>query len=174
MNHASLSAYWLRSKVCLEAFSSLLKSAVKKLVSRGERDVSGFITLHMVLKSCKVEEVRGTTIVAEIFPHLKGRGTSDNINQLGRNGGLTGTVIGDGQAANNVSSVLGGIVHSIALRRHLRGMTLDQSPVHVVGKQEFLVVFQDIIIQFVGSEALYGSNQNVADTVNSPFSFEYS
>jgi hypothetical protein len=86
---------------------------------------------------------------------LQSRGTSDNINQLGGNGGLTGTVVGHGQAVNHISGVLGGVLHGVTLGRHLRGVTLDQGPVDVVGEQELVVVLQDFIVQLIGSKALF-------------------
>jgi hypothetical protein len=101
--------------------------------------------------------------------------TKKNTHKIVGNGGLTGTVVDQGQLANHLVGVLGSVLHSSTLGRHFRGITLHKrarvnqltsnppanihptmylrnTPVERVGEGELLEVLQDVVIDLVGAE----------------------
>lgn len=58
---------------------------------------------------------------------LRGGGTSDNLDQLTGNGSLSGTVVQNLESVDHVTSVLGGVIHSVAASRLLTGVALGKS-----------------------------------------------
>ena len=57
---------------------------------------------------------------------LGGGGTSDNLDELTGNDGLTGTVVENLELVDHVTSVLGGVVHCVLARGLLAGVALSK------------------------------------------------
>jgi hypothetical protein len=77
---------------------------------------------------------------------LRCGGTSDDLDQLTGNGGLSGTVVENLESVDHVTSVLGGIVHGVAASRLLTGVTLGKS-LENVSKASFLNAIKGVRTQ---------------------------
>jgi hypothetical protein len=78
---------------------------------------------------------------------LEGSSTGDNLNQLGGNSSLTGTVVSQRQFVNHVGSVLRGVLHGIHTRRLLGGGVLHETMEDLGGQGVFEEVGQSLGVQ---------------------------
>lgn len=90
----------------------------------------------------------------------KSRSTSDNVDQVVGNGGLSTTVVKHVERRDHVTGVLRGVVHGVALRVDLGSVTLDESSVDGVGKGKLGKVLGHIVLLLVQLE-LRGVSQSI-------------
>lgn len=83
---------------------------------------------------------------------LESRSTSDNVDQVVGNGGLSTTVVQHVERRDHVTCVLGGVVHGVTLRVDLGSVALDESGVDGVGKGELGQVLGDVVLLLVQLE----------------------
>lgn len=88
-----------------------------------------------------------------------GGGTSDDLDQLASNDGLSGSVEKNLVPVDHLAGVLGGIVHSVATGRLLAGVALSQTPEDGVGKGVLLQVGEDLLVSLEGGEVLWIKSQ---------------
>lgn len=82
-------------------------------------------------------------------------GTSDNLNELTGNDGLTGTVEQNLELGDHVTGVLGGVVHGVAAGGLLARVAFGKSPVKGVGKSVLAKAAEDGLINLEGREVGY-------------------
>ncbi|KAJ8611823.1 hypothetical protein MRB53_037736 [Persea americana] len=75
-------------------------------------------------------------------------GTSDDFDQLTSDDSLSRSVVQNLESVDHVAGVLGGIVHGVAARGDLAGVTLGKRPVERVGEGVFAEVGQDGVVDF--------------------------
>jgi hypothetical protein len=83
---------------------------------------------------------------------LGGGGTSDNLDELTGNDGLTSTVEQNLELGDHLTSVLGGVVHGVAAGGLLAGVALGKSPEEGVGKSVLAEAGEDSLVDLEGRE----------------------
>jgi hypothetical protein len=114
-------------------------------------------------ENCFLSRLRGSSTIYTIAAaaaillqhHLRVLGrrrTSDNLDQLAGDDGLSGAVEQDLELIDHVAGVLGGVVHGVAAGGLLASVALSQSPVEAVGQSVLAQVGQDLVVDFEGGE----------------------
>jgi len=88
---------------------------------------------------------------------LGGGGTSDNLDQLASNDGLTGSVEENLVLVDHVSCVLGGVIHGVTTSGDFTSMTFGKSPEESVRQSIFSEVTKDLVVNLEGGEVGYSS-----------------
>jgi hypothetical protein len=82
----------------------------------------------------------------------RGSSTSDNLDQLSGNDSLSGTVEKNLVLVDHLTSVLGGVIHSVSSGRLLAGVTLSKSPVERVGKAVLAEAAKNLVVDLESGE----------------------
>lgn len=83
---------------------------------------------------------------------LGGGGTSDNLDELTGNDGLTSAVEQNLELGDHVTGVLGGVVHGVAAGGLLASVALGESPEEGVGKSVLAEAGEDSLVDLEGRE----------------------
>mmetsp|Transcript_7067 Transcript_7067/g.17820 ORF Transcript_7067/g.17820 Transcript_7067/m.17820 type:complete len:387 (-) Transcript_7067:21-1181(-) len=75
---------------------------------------------------------------------LEGRGTRDDLDELGGNARLAGLVVLEGERLNELAGVLRGVLHGRGARRLLRGGAVEHRVVELRGDHELAEVREDL------------------------------
>ena len=93
---------------------------------------------------------------------LQGRGTGDDLDQLGGDTRLTGSVVLQCELADHLGGVLGSVLHGSHSRGLLRGGVLHEGVVDVCGEGELVQVEEDLGV-FAGNHG--GAHQRLGAVV---------
>jgi hypothetical protein len=106
--------------------------------------LSSSIQLHIICSD--IFRFRGLRLL------LRGGGTSDNLDELTGNDGLTSTVEQNLELGDHLTGVLGGVVHGVAAGGLLAGVALGKSPEEGVGKSVLAEAGEDSLVDLEGRE----------------------